>query len=166
MLQNAQVTPELVGRLGDGLKKFGDQVSAISNVSDASLATNHFTEKLRSAASGFENLNSAFQKASADLANIGSSSTDAKTYQEQVARLAQNLQQLNGVYELELRESEQKLRSITQHYDGIAATLKNFSESATDTQQLKEQLTHLNKNLASLNAVYGNMLAAMNQPRV
>ena len=166
MLQDAKISPDLIGNLGDGLRSFGDKVSAISNVSDASLATTQFTEKVKSATQGFAQLNTAFEKASADLANVGSASADAKTYQEQVSKLASNLQQLNAVYELELSESGQKLKTITQHYDSIAQTLKNFNDSAADTQQLREQVGHLNKNLTSLNAIYGNMLAAMNQPRV
>jgi len=166
MLQDARISPDLIGNLGDGLRAFGDKVAAISNVSDASLATHQFTEKVKGATHSFDKLNVAFEKASSDLASIGGTSTDAKTYQEQVGKLANNLQQLNAVYELELKESGEKLKNITQHYDSIARTLQNFNESASDTQQLKEQVSHLNKNLASLNAIYGNMLAAMNQPRV
>lgn len=166
MLQDAKISPDLIGNLGDGLRSFGDKVAAISNVSDASFATSQFTEKVKSASHGFDQLNVAFEKASADLANIGSASSDAKIYQEQVGKLASNLQQINAVYELELNESGQKLKSISQHYDSIAETLKNFNDSASDTQQLKEQVGQLNKNLASLNSIYGNMLAAMNQPRV
>jgi gliding motility-associated protein GldL len=166
MLQDARISPELIGNLGDGLRTFSDKVAAISNVSDVSLATGQFTEKIKGATDSFDKLNIAFERASSDLANIGGASTDAKTYQEQVGKLANNLQQLNAVYELELKESGEKLKSITQHYDSIAQTLRNFNESASDTQQLKEQVSHLNKNLASLNAIYGSMLAAMNQPRV
>lgn len=165
MLQDAKISPELIGNLGDGLRSFGDKVAAIGNVSDASLATNQFTQKLQSAAAGFDKLNASFEQASADLANIGGASADAKTYQEQVGKLAGNLQQLNAVYELELQESQTKLKTITQHYNSIADTLKNFQDSAANTQEFKEQVNHLNKNLASLNAIYGNMLAAMNQPR-
>jgi len=166
MLQDARISPDLIGNLGDGLRSFGDKVAAISNVSDASMATNQFTEKVRTVTSSFDKLNNAFEKASSDLADIGASSLDAKTYQEQVGKLAQNLQQLNAVYELELKESGEKLKTITQHYDSLSQTLKTFSESAADTQQLKEQVSNLNRNLSSLNAIYGNMLAAMNQPRV
>lgn len=165
MLQDAKISPELIGNLGDGLRTFGDKVAAIGNVSDASLATNQFTQKVQSATAGFDKLNSAFEQASADLANMGGASTDAKTYQEQVGKLAANLEQLNAVYELELQESQTKMKTITQHYNSIADTLKNFQDSAANTQEFKEQVTHLNKNLASLNAIYGNMLAAMNQPR-
>lgn len=166
MLQDARISPDLIGNLGDGLRTFGDKVASISKVSDASLATEQFTEKVKGATQGFDKLNIAFERASSDLANIGGASTDAKTYQEQVGKLANNLQQLNAVYELELKESGDKLKRITQHYDSLANTLQNFNESAADTQQLKEQVSHLNQNLASLNAIYGNMLAAMNQPRV
>lgn len=165
MLQDARISPDLIGNLGDGLRSFGDKVAAISNVSDASLATSHFTEKVKGATSSFDQLNTAFEKASRDLADIGAGSSDAKTYQQQVGKLASNLQQLNAVYELELKESGEKLKNLSQHYDSIAHTLKNFNDSASDTGRLKEQVSNLNKNLASLNAIYGNMLAAMNQPR-
>lgn len=166
MLQDAKISPDLIGTLGDGLRSFGERVSAIANVSDASLATNQFTEKLKTAASGFDQLNAAFEKASADLVNIGSVGADSKAYQEQVGKLATNLQQLNAVYELELQESQSKLNAITQHYNGVAETLKNFSQSAANTEEFKEQVSKLNKHLSSLNSIYGNMLAAMNQPRV
>lgn len=166
MLQEAKISPDLIGNLGDGLRTFSDKVTAISNVSDASLATNQFTQKLKTATNEFDKLNTAFEKASTDLASIGNSSSGAKAYQEQVDKLAGNLQQLNAVYELELQESSRKLQNITQHYNNIEQVLKELNASATETQQFREQVNHLNKNLTSLNAIYGNMLAAMNQPRV
>ena len=166
MLQDARISPDLIGNLGDGLRAFGDKVAAISNVSDASLATSQFTEKVKGATSSFDKLNSAFERASSDLANISSSGADVNAYHEQIHKLATNLQHLNAVYELELQDTGKKLQTISQHYDSIAHTLQNFNESVVDTQQFKEQVGHLNRNLASLNAVYGNMLAAMNQPRV
>ncbi|MFC3198471.1 gliding motility protein GldL [Parapedobacter deserti] len=166
MLQDAKISPDLVGTLGEGLRAFSDKVAAISNVSDASLATSQFTDKVKGATNSFDKLNVAFEKASADLADIGNASTDAQTYQKQVGKLANNLQQLNAVYELELKEAGEKLKSVTQHYDNLSKTLQAFGDSASDTQQLKEQVSQLNKNLGSLNAIYGNMLSAMNQPRV
>src|SRR5690606_22148755 len=54
MLQDAKISPDLIGNLGDGLRSFGDKVAAISNVSDASLATAQFTEKVKSATNGFD----------------------------------------------------------------------------------------------------------------
>lgn len=165
MLADAKISPELIGNLGDGLRTFSDKVATISNVSDASLATNEFTNRVKTATGSVDKLNVAFEKASSDLAGISGSSNDVTAYHEQVHKLANNLQHLNSVYELELQDTGKKLKAISQHYDSIANTLQQFNDSAADTQQLREQVAHLNKNLASLNAVYGNMLAAMNQPR-
>jgi prefoldin subunit 5 len=41
----------------------------------------------------------------------------------------------------------------------------NLSSSVEDTRQYKQQLQALNKNLGSLNSVYGNILSAMNPGR-
>ena len=117
MLHKADVNPELIGRLGEGLRQFGEKVEAISNESDASLATSRFADTLSNATEGFNRLNASFEKASQELSMISESNRDAEAYQEQISKLAGNLQQMN-------------------------------------------------ENLAKLNAVYGNMLAAMNQPRV
>jgi hypothetical protein len=42
--------------------------------------------------------------------------------------------------------------------------MQNFNESMEDSKQFKEEVSKLAKNLSSLNAIYGNMLSAMNQP--
>lgn len=165
MLADARISPELIGNLGDGLRTFGEKVAAISNVSDASLATNQFTERVKGATGSVDKLNAAFEKASGDLAGISAGGSNITAYHEQVNKLANNLQHLNSVYELELQDTGKKLKTISQHYDSIASTLQQFNNATADTQQFGEQVAHLNKNLASLNAVYGNMLAAMNQPR-
>lgn len=165
LLDKGQVSPEMIGKLGDGLRRFGDQVQAISNVSEVSIATNQFANTLKNATDGFQKMNASLEKVSHDLANMGGASTDARSYQEQINKLAANLAQLNSVYEQELTQSDQKMKAITRHYEEIAITLQNFNESTAETQQLKEQIQSLNHNLASLNTVYANMLSAMNQNR-
>jgi hypothetical protein len=44
--------------------------------------------------------------------------------------------------------------------------MQNFNDSIEDSKNFKDEVGRLAKNLASLNSVYGNMLTAMNQPRV
>ncbi len=165
MLHDANINAETIGRLGEGLRTFGEKVEAISNVSDVSLASAQFATSLKSASEGFGNLNRSFEKVTQDLANISNTNTDTTSYQEQINKLAFNLKNLNAIYEQELTESGQKLRAITQEFDKIGETFKHFNASASDTEQLKEQINILNKNLAALNSVYGNMLSAMNQSR-
>jgi hypothetical protein len=44
--------------------------------------------------------------------------------------------------------------------------MQNFNESLDDSKAFKDEVGKLAKNLNALNAIYGNMLSAMNQPRV
>jgi len=55
---------------------------------------------------------------------------------------------------------------MSKFYQNMALTMNNFNESLDDSKQFKEEVGRLAKNLGSLNAIYGNMLTAMNQPRV
>lgn len=166
MLSDAKVGPELIESLGNGLRTFGDKVAAISNVADASTATTEFAGKIKTASASFDNLNGAFSKATSQLVEIGESAGASKSYHEQVNALAKNLSALNAVYELELQDSSAHLKSMNKFYQNIALTMDNFSGSMEDSKQFKEEVGKLAKNLGSLNAIYGNMLSAMNQPRV
>lgn len=166
MLVDAKIGPELIESLGNGLRTFGDKVSSIANVADASVATNEFTGKLKTASASFESLNGAFSKATSQLVELGESGNASKAYHEQVNSLAKNLSALNAVYELELQDSSAHLKSMNKFYQNLSLTMNNFNESMEDSKQFKDEVGKLAKNLASLNAIYGNMLSAMNQSRV
>ncbi|WP_207426784.1 gliding motility protein GldL [Pedobacter sp. SYSU D00535] len=166
MLADAKIGPELIESLGTGLRTFGDKVAAISNVADAATTTNEFTSKVKAATTGFDKLSNAFEQASANLVEMANTNVDSKAYHEQVNNLAKNLSALNAVYELELQDSSAHLKSMNKFYQNLSLTMQNFNESMDDSKQFKEEVGRLAKNLSSLNAVYGNMLSAMNQPRV
>jgi len=166
MMADAKIGPELIGSLGDGLRTFSDKVSTISKVADAGTATQEFTTKLKTASASYDNLNAAFTKASAGLAEFAGSNTDSKAYHDQVANLAKNLSALNAVYELELQDSSTHLKSMNKFYQNMGTTMQSLTESMDDSKKFKDEVSRLAKNLASLNAVYGNMLSAMSQPKV
>ncbi|SDC48979.1 gliding motility protein GldL [Pedobacter soli] len=166
MLSDAKIGPELIESLGTGLRTFGDKVATISNVADASTATNEFTGKVKTASAGFDSLSASFEKATANLKAMGESNVDSQAYHDQVNNLAKNLSALNAVYELELQDSSAHLKSMNKFYSNLSLTMQNFNESMEDSKQFKEEVNKLAKNLSSLNAIYGNMLSAMNSPRV
>lgn len=166
MLSDAKIGPELIESLGTGLRTFGDKVATISNVADASTATNEFTGKIKVASAGFDNLSAAFDNATKNLKAMGESNVDSQAYHDQVNNLAKNLSALNAVYELELQDSSAHLKSMNKFYSNLSLTMQNFNESMEDSKQFKEEVNKLAKNLASLNNIYGNMLSAMNSPRV
>ena len=165
MMEDAKIGPDLIRSLGEGLRTFGDKVNGISRVTDAGNATVVFTEKVKAATESYDKLSVAFDKASANLQQLVTSDVDSKTYHEQVSAMAKNLSALNSVYELELQDSSNHLKSMKAFYENIAVTMQNFNDSVSESQQFKTEVGKLAKNLASLNSVYGNMLSAMSQPR-
>ncbi|TDG37841.1 gliding motility protein GldL [Pedobacter changchengzhani] len=166
MLSDAKIGPDLIESLGTGLRTFGDKVKTISNVADAATATNEFTGKIKTASASFDNLSTSFDKATANLKAMGESNVDSQAYHDQVNNLAKNLSALNAVYELELQDSSAHLKSMNKFYANLSLTMQNFNESMEDSKQFKDEVNKLAKNLSSLNAIYGNMLSAMNGPRV
>jgi gliding motility-associated protein GldL len=166
MLEDAKIGPELISSLGEGLRTFGDKVNGISRVTDAGDATVAFTNKVKQATASYDNLSASFEKASANLNEMANTNIDSKAYHDQVTNLAKNLSSLNAVYELELQDSSAHLKAMNSFYKNLSLTMNNFNESLDDSKQFKEEVGRLAKNLASLNAIYGNMLTAMNQPRV
>lgn len=162
---NKEIGAELIKELGVGLRTFGDKVAAISSTADAASATNEYAAKVKSATNSLGTMNAAFDSATEQLTELGASHADSKAYHDQVNNLAKNLSALNAVYELELQDSSAHLKSMNKFYQNLALTMDNFNESMEDSKQFKEEVGKLAKNLSSLNAIYGNMLTAMNQPR-
>jgi gliding motility-associated protein GldL len=161
MLEDAKVGPELIQSLGEGLKTFGDKVSTISNVTDAATSTNEFASKMKTATKSVDDLTSAYTQASSSLADIANSASSSKEYHVQVQNLAKNLSSLNAMYELELQDSNNHLKTLNKFYGNVAETMQQFSDSLADAKGFKDEVGRLTKNLSSLNAVYGNMLSAM-----
>lgn len=76
-------------------------------------------------------------------------------------------------------EFVEKLKAASANYDKMSETfqkssndlaqaagnVEHFSVSAADSERFKTELLELTKNMAALNAVYTNMLSAMNQSR-
>ncbi len=91
-----------------------------------------------------------------DSANRG------EKYSEQLLKTAQNLEALNAVYELQLQASDQQYQATDKIKEAASSLVENLNQSANGTKEYQQQMESLNKNIASLNSVYGNMLSAMN----
>ncbi|WP_158996131.1 gliding motility protein GldL [Mucilaginibacter sp. L196] len=166
LLHDADVSPEALNNLGEGLKKFADKIGSINTITDISLDTDAFSNKLKQASSKFDVLGAAFERATLGLASMADNKSDGEAYHQQVARLTSNLSQLNSLYEVELKGADTSLKQINHFYIGLNDTLRNLNESADDSRLFKDEVNKLAKNISSLNVFYANMLSAMTQPRI
>lgn len=160
-LSDAKVGPELINSLGSSLKNLSESTSKLTDLTDASVAAKGFADSAKNASGTINSFAQAAAAATGSVGKIAEGAEFTKTYQEQVSAMAKNLSQLNAIYELELQDSNNHLKSMNRFFGNLNSAAEALSGTATDAVKYKEELNKLNKNLASLNAVYGNMLSAM-----
>jgi gliding motility-associated protein GldL len=160
--ESGKIDSELIASLGDGIRNFGDKVSTIANVADVAMSTTNLSTKINDASKNVEVFSDEFSKASTSLAQIAESTTNARSYGEQMAIMTKNVTALNAIYELELNDSNNHLKAMNKLYGTMSDTIKAFSDSLADAETYRSEVSKLNKNLSALNSIYGNMLSAMN----
>jgi gliding motility-associated protein GldL len=109
------------------------------------------------------NLTGSYQKLTDTIGGYYNSiSEGGKAYTGQLEKVSKNLGDLNTLYELQLKETNDYIKGNKQMYAGLDQMLKNLNDSVGETKQYRDEISKLNENLASLNTIYGNMLSAMN----
>ncbi|WP_246289565.1 type IX secretion system motor protein PorL/GldL [Hymenobacter terrestris] len=161
MLKDANVTPEAINSLGQGLNRLSTTTQQLAGLGDATNATDEYTTKVRSAAQSLERINDSYSKTADAMSTMADATADAGAYQLQVQNVTKNLGALNAVYEMELQDANSHLKSMNQFYGTLAQAMQNLTEAGKETDQFKTEVTNLTSNLGSLNRVYGNMLNAM-----
>ena len=99
-----------------------------------------------------------------------------KNYAEKVADVNKSLASINSIYEIQLRQIQsqseglnlqsENIRAITGHMDEMTSDISKMKEATSlalnDSQKYQAATRKLSKQVEDLNAVYGNMLNALN----
>jgi gliding motility-associated protein GldL len=160
-LSKANVTQDLIKRLGTHLGGLSDNLAKLGEATSMTGATSEYTKNAQAAALALGKVKTAYESAAAVASDLATASADTKKYHEQVQLVSKNLAALNAVYELELQDTNNHLKAMNKFYTNLTDAIKNLNESVEDTQKYKQQMAALAGNLSSLNNVYGNMLSAM-----
>ncbi len=161
MLQDAEISPSNLKKLGESFNKLQGTVANIADVSDVVKNTSDFGAKTKEATTAIGSMSAAFTASASSMASFNNASESAKGFHEQVQGLTKNLSSLNTIYELELKEANNHLKSLNNFYGKLNEASATMMSSADDATKAKEQIASLATNLGKLNSVYGNMLSAM-----
>ena len=161
MMEKAKIGPELIDSLGKGMRNMAESASKMSNLSDAAVATNDYANNVKQASKSLLDMNKSYATTVTAMQEMSNASKDAKEYHSQVQSVTKNLSALNAVYEMELQDSNQHLKSMKKFYENLGAAFDNLTETGKGTEAFKSELSRLTTNLTSLNRVYGSMLSAM-----
>ena len=161
MLEEARIEQSMVTKLGEGMNKFANTLDGLKEVSNATVATNDYTAKVKTASENLEKANHAYGKSAEAMTTLSESSGSAKEYFYQIQQASKNLSALNSMYEVEINEQSRHKDVLNQYHTKLTGVLGNLSDIGSLSVELKEGFSKLNENLTSLNSVYGNMLTAM-----
>lgn len=161
MLQDAEITPSSLRGLSDNFQKLNSTVSGIKDVSDVVASTGELSAKTKEATQSLTGMKDAYQQAAATVSSFNLAAEGTKAYHEQVQVMTKNLGSLNTIYELELQDTNNHLKSMNKFYGNLASASEAMQGSVEDAKKAHEQISTLAKNLGTLNNIYGNMINAM-----
>lgn len=161
MMEEAQITPANIRKLGDNFQRFGAVVDQIKDITEVTSATNEYSQSARDAAQALGEMKNTFVGASNTMQSFNNAADDTTKFHEQVQVLSRNLGSLNQIYEVELQDANNHLKAMNKFYSNLVNASDAMASSAQDAVAAKEQIGLLSQNLTTLNQIYGNMLAAM-----
>ncbi len=151
LLEQGKLGPELFERLGNNLDALNKNVSSMSDISNAAVATNAYVENINTAKDSVSSLSGAFS-ASAD--KLSKSVEGIATSAQQTA---------NSIAEEGNKTASMIATAGTGYQQMLQGLNTNFSIIGDTTKAQAEQQEALSKNLSALNAVYEMQLKNSSQ---
>ena len=92
---------------------------------------------------------------------LAQSSTSTNEYTSQIKLIAQNMQALNAVYEIQLKSVNDQVKNAEVLKSSINQFIGTIDNSNAGLENYKKEVDILNANVKKLNNIYGNMITAM-----
>lgn len=168
MLEDANISPELIDRLGQGMKNLAETTNAMNNMANVTAATDKFISNLDNVAGQAGRLLESMQGAPEAISTLSSIYRETAeslggevSYVDEMKKMSASLSSINAMYEMQINNASAQMNLNKEFEEKMSAMLANFTDSAEGIVKYKEQVDALTRKVAELNNVYGNMLAAM-----
>lgn len=186
MIEKAGDT-NLFEKFSSGIEKLNTQVAQMTEVSDAAVATNEFTDNMKNAASAVSNLAETYNKSVESVNYSSESLSDAfngisqkvskggEEFAEAYQRLTSSmdldfssLKEGNSEYNKHISSLNKNLSALNAIFElqlnetDLEQMMSDLQGSVENSKKYNTEITKLGQKLEALNTVYGNMLSAMN----
>ena len=168
MLKDANISPELMDRLGQGMQNLAESANSMNNMASVAAASDKFVNNLDSVAGQAGKLLESMQGAPEAISTLSTiyqetakSLSGEVSYVDEMKKMSASLSSINAMYEMQINNAATQMNLNKEFEEKMATMLTNFSDSAEGITKYKEQVDALTRKVSELNNVYGNMLAAM-----
>lgn len=83
---------------------------------------------------------------------------------DELRGMSKSLGSLRALQEVDFSSTAQQVKTMNNFYTKLNEAMAELTDTVDDTKEYREHITSLNRNLGTLNTVYGNMLHAMSNP--
>ncbi len=143
----------LFQRLGEGLNNLANGVKDMTNISNAALATNEFTNNLKTASQSVNTLSEAYKTSAKEVGTSASTLTTA--YKQSAEALKFSVEGLADAYNKSSQQVGETNKNFVAVYNKLATNMDiDFSALKDGNKQYGQHLGNLNKNLTALNAIF------------
>ncbi len=181
LLKDANVDAQMIDSLASGLRNLSDHTAKIKDVSNASLATNEYVDKMRTATSSMNDLSDVYKKTSDTLGREvqvnDEFSSNVKQASYQVSELTKSYSNVNESLKADassVQAFSETVKDANDSAKGLADNYKKSSEMITKSAEAldfsdvegslyNEQLKKISETMSSLNQLYEMQLQSSNQ---
>ena len=190
LMEEADIGPELINKLGRGLRNLSDNASRLADLSNATIATNQYIQNMETASKSVLDLSQSYknkaeylkhdlslsEEYNSNLQNaVNSLNEMSEAYRQTAGKakesiyatedMTKNLSALNTAYEMQVRSASGQAESAVKFEETIGSVVDHLNTTAETARKYREEMEKLNENVRALNNVYGNMLSAMSSNR-
>ena len=140
-------------KFGESLTELNNKVSQMSDISDAALATNEYSQNMRKAAETVENFSENYQKSVESVSESAQHLSDSyKQSSETISYSVENLSDAFGKATQKVNEGNDE---VANAYKNLVQSMDvDFGELKAGNGEYGEKIASLNKNLSALNAIF------------
>ena len=162
LIESGALEPDVVEKLGEGIKKLAATSGQLADLSDASLATESYLQSMKMASESVSKLSISHSQSVQEMENLKNSyNAVAKQVAEGGKKLAENMEAAGNNLVRDIEESGKEL----------VASYKSFSQSINDNagkvtgqvENYNNQLIEANKQLSAINSVYEMQLKSFSE---
>jgi gliding motility-associated protein GldL len=146
LFNQAEIKPESIQKLGDGLISLNKTAANLSDISEASVATREYLQNVRTAAESVSTLTNNYSQSTNDLAS--SVSSLSQTYNKAADLISNSGKEIAEKF-------VQSGMSLADSYTQLSEKMKSDYEIITKGNvSFGDHLSNVNKNLNALNTAY------------
>ncbi len=153
LVQSGTLEPEVVEKLSAGIKKLSATTGQLSDLTDASLATESYLQSMKMASESVSKLSNSQNKNVQELDELSKSYNDtAKIVSNSGLKIAENMTSAGDSFVSSLEKSGQEL--ISSYKSFSQAMSENVGEMRNNSEKYKDQLNEANQQLGAINSVF------------